>query len=175
MLPAHALVEKKLFSLEKSYNAENVLLIHTQVDDECRFGVSQNNEYVDFYWLMNGTDRKEVHPTIRSQVKTRVSFESINGPRDSFRVDLNDLKEISHDLESTNIEVRSFKENDLCKVESLIKLGASGHYRTLNLNRTYCEVKTNIIGIPSGCKFIDLEGVDVETGEAIKVRFKEKK
>ncbi len=171
---ANALVEKRLFSLEKNYNPENILVIHTQVDNECRFGVSRNNEYVDFYWLMNGTERKEVHPTIRSQVKNRVSFDGINVNKDSFNIDLNDLKEISHDLESTTIEVRSSIEGGQCQVESLIKLGPTGKYRTLNLKRTYCEVKTNALGIPKGCKFIDLEGVDADNGKAIKVRFKEK-
>lgn len=175
VFPAFALVEKKLFTLEKSYNPENILVIHTQVDESCTFGTSPSNEYVDFYWLMNGRERKEVHPTIRSQVKGRVSFDGINTKKDSFNVDLNDLKEISHDLESTTIEVRSSIEGNQCQVESLIKLGPSGNYRTLNLKRTYCEVKTNMLGIPSGCKFVDLEGVDADTGEAIKVRFKEKK
>lgn len=165
--------EKRIFNLEKSLNSENILTIVTQTDENCKF-VAKNNEYIDFYWLMDGSTKKEVHPMIRSKVQERVKFAGINAARDSFSVRLNDLSEIKHDLENNLIEVKSEINNGVCTVKSLIKLGASAKYRPLNLKRTYCEVETNLIGVPKGCQFLELQGTDNNTNESIKVRFKGK-
>nr|BDT28964.1 DUF4833 domain-containing protein [Bacteriovorax sp. HI3] len=165
--------ERKLFTLEKSLNSENILLIHTQTDESCKF-VTNENGYVDFYWLMDGLTKKPVHPMIRSKVQERVAFSGINATRDSFKVKLNDLSEIKHDLEDTNIEALAALKNGNCDVTSVIKLGASANYRKMNLKRTFCEVDKNLLGVPKGCKYLELQGTDADTGEALKVRFKGK-
>lgn len=164
--------EKRLFTIEKSLNSENILNVHTQVDQNCKF-VSGNSGYVDFYWLMNGTTHKQVHPTIRSKVQDRVQFVGINGARDTFKVRLNDLSEIKHDLENNIIEVRAEIVNGSCTVNSIIQLGASAKYKNLNLQRTFCEVNS-VMGIPNGCKYLELAGKDNATGEGLKARYKGK-
>ena len=170
---AGEVVERKLFTLEKSLNSENILMIHAQTDESCKF-VKNANGFVDFYWLMDGLTKKPVHPMIRSKVEERVAFSGINETRDSFKVKLNDLSEIKHDLEDTKIEAVATIVNGNCEVNSIIKLGASSKYRKMNLKRTYCEVDKNLLGVPKGCKFLELQGVDADNGEALKVRFKGK-
>lgn len=165
-------IERKLFSLEKSVNSENILNIHTQTDQNCKF-VTNANGYVDFYWLMDGKTAKEVHPMIRTKVQERVQFIGINEKRDSFKVRLNDLSEIRHDLESNIIEVRAEIVNGQCKVNSIIELGASAKYKKLNLQRTFCDVNS-FMGVPNGCKNLELAGKDNATGEGLKVQFKGK-
>lgn len=165
-------IERKLFTLEKSLNSENILNIHTQTDENCKF-VSNSNGYIDFYWLMDKKTIKQVHPTIRSKVQERVKFVGINEARNSFKVRLNDLSEIKHDLESNIIEARAEIVNGTCTVNSIIQLGASSKYKKLNLQRTYCEVN-NILGVPKGCKYLELSGKDEATNADITVRFKGK-
>lgn len=165
--------ERKIFNLEKSLNSENILTIITHTDEFCKF-VANNNEYIDFYWLMDGSSKKDVHPMIRSKVHERVKFVGINSTRDTFSVRLNDLSEIKHDLESNIIEVKSEFNNGVCQVKPIIKLGASAKYRTLSLKRTYCDVETNMIGVPKGCRFLELQGTDYSTNEQLKIRFKGK-
>lgn len=167
------IVERKLFTLEKSLNSENILFIHAQTDESCKF-VPNANGYVDFYWLMDGSLKKQVHPMIRSKVQERVKFVGINEARDSFKVKLNDLSEIRHDLESNEIEARAQIINGECVVKSIIQLGASAKYIKLDLQRTYCEVEKNMVGIPNGCKFLELAGKNDATGAGSKVRFKGK-
>lgn len=170
--------EKKLFTMEKNYNPENVMQIHTQTDDNCRFVTSKKNSennYLEFYWIMNhGKEVKEVHSMIRSEIKNRVSFQGINEAKDTFKVKLNDLKELRHDLTDTTMEVTSEIIGGKCIVKSIITLGASSKYRKLALKKTFCDVTTNLLGLPNGCKFIELSGTDAETGEALKVRFNKK-
>ncbi|MBC7712987.1 MAG: DUF4833 domain-containing protein [Rhizobacter sp.] len=163
-------IERKLFTLEKSLNSENILLIHTQTDENCKF-VENQNGYVDFYWLMDGNTKKEVHPMIRSKVADRVKFSGINDDKNSFQVKLNDLSELKTDLEDNKITVQSAIVNGACQIQSVIKLGATAKYKKLNLKRTYCSVEKNFLGVPKGCKYLDLEGTDVDTNEALKVRF----
>ena len=165
--------EKKLFTIEKSYNSENILLIHSQVDRDCRF-VSNTNGFLDFYWLMNGTTKKTVNEMIRSKVQERVKFVGIASAHTSFKIRLNDLTEIQHDLEDNTLEVSSEINNGKCETKSIIKLGPSAQYRKLNLKRTFCEVKTNMVGVPSGCKYLELQGVDADNGTKLTVRFKGK-
>jgi len=165
-------IERKLFTLEKSLNSENTLNIHTQTDENCKF-VTSANGYVNFYWLMDRTTAKEVHPMIRTKVQERVQFIGINKKRDSFKVRLNDLSEIKHDLESNIIEARAEIVNGKCIVNSIIELGASSKYKKLNLQRTYCEVNS-FMGVPNGCKYLELAGRDNATGEGLKARFKGK-
>ncbi len=166
-------VQKKLFTLEKSMNSENILLIHTQTDENCKF-VPNHNGYVDFYWLMDGVTRKEVHPTIRSKVAERVKFVGISEDKSSFTVKLNDLSELRTDLEDNKIDVVAQIANGNCEVKSIIKLGASAKYRKMALNSTFCEVDRNFVGVPKGCKYLDLKGKDADTNEALSVRFKGK-
>ena len=163
-------VEKKLFTMEKNYHAENIMVINSHVNDECKF-VGQNNDFLDFYWLIDGKNRKEVHPMIRSQIQEKVKFSNINNQRDRFKIRMNDLSELKHDLEDITMEISSSITNGNCQVKSVLKLGPSARYRKLNVKRTYCEVSTNMVGVPNGCKYLELQGLDSDTGESLKVRF----
>jgi hypothetical protein len=171
-------VEKKLFTMEKNHNPENIMMIHTQTDMDCKFIESKkNNEknFLEFYWIMDsGRSQKEVHPLIRDEIKKRVRFDGINERKDAFKVTLGDLKELRHDLTDTSMEVMSELSDGKCIVKSVLTLGASGNYKKLDIERTYCEVSKNLLGIPNGCLSLILEGKDVSNGETIKMTFRKK-
>jgi hypothetical protein len=61
-----------------------------------------------------------------------------------------------------------------CIVKTVLTLGASGNYKKLDIERTYCEVSKNLLGIPNGCLSLILEGKDVSNGETIKMTFRKK-
>lgn len=164
---------EKIFTLEKSFNSENILVVHTQTNESCKF-VEDSNGYLDFYWLMDGKEKKPVHPMIRSKVQDRVKYLGMDQAVSSFKIRLNDLSEIKHDLEDTTVEVKAEIINGNCEVKSILKLGASAQYRKLSLKRTYCEVESNMLGIPKGCKYLELIGLDTDTGAALKIRFQGK-
>ena len=170
---ANESIEQRLFTMEKNYNPENILIIKTQTDENCKF-VKTQDQYLGFYWLMGGAIKKEIHSLILSQIKEKVKFVSMNENVDSFKVRMNDLNDLKNDLEDISLETSSTFINGNCKVKTIIKLGPSAKYRKLNLKRTYCEVSTNWVGIPNGCKFLELSGKDDDTGEDLKVRFNKK-
>jgi hypothetical protein len=165
--------EQRLFTMEKSYHADNILTINALTDENCNF-VQTADQYLGFYWLMSGTTKKEIHPLILKNIKEKVTFVSINEKFDSFKVRLNDLNDLKNDLEDILLETSSSIINTECKVKTIIKLGPSANYKKLNLKRTFCEVTTNFFGIPNGCKFLELSGKDDDTGADFKVRFNKK-
>lgn len=172
---ASQVIEKKLFRMDKNYHSENILIISSHVDENCKF-IAKDKDYLDLYWLMNGsdTDRKEIAGAIKSGIQKRVQFEGMSSEGNNFKIRMNDLSELKHDLEDTTIDVKSEISGGVCQVKSILKLGPSSKYRKINLKRFYCEVSTNMIGIPKGCKFVELQGNDIDTGELVKVRYKSK-
>jgi hypothetical protein len=170
--------EKLLFTMEKNYHAENIMVIHTQTNNDCKFVMSTKNaekNYLEFYWILgNGKARKEIHSMIRSEIKGRVTFEGLNDVKDSFKVKLNDLKELKHDLADPTLEVTSEIRENKCYVQSVLTLGPSAKYKKIDLKRTYCEVTKNLMGLPNGCSFLQLDGKDIDSGEDVSVRFKKK-
>lgn len=173
-----ASTEHRLFTLEKDYNPENKVIVHTQTDQDCRFTVYSKNveqNYVDFYWSMNnGREFKDIHPMIRSEIKKRVEFLGMNDRADSFKIRLSDFSELNHDLPTSQLEVSSELTQGVCRVRAIVVLGGSSAYRKIDLKRTYCEVSKNLFGIPNGCMALQLEGRDIATGENIRVRFLKK-
>lgn len=168
--------EKPLFTMEKDHNEENIMMIHAQTDNNCKFITSTKNSeknYMEFYWLMNnGKSKKEIHPMIRSTIKERVQFLGMNNTRDSFKIKLNDLTELRHDLSDTTMEITSEIINGECQVKSILTLGASGRYRRIDLDKTFCKVSKNFLGVPNGCRSLDIIGKDIQTDEEVKVTFK---
>jgi hypothetical protein len=173
-----AQTERKLFTLEKNYNPQNILVIHGQTDKDCKFVTSPKNaerNFVEFYWSMNlGNEKKEVHPAIRDEIKNRFKFLGATSARDSFRMRLNDLTEVKHDLVDTSLEVQSELLNGKCNVKSILVLGASSKYKKINIQRLFCDVSKNLVGIPNGCNYIELHGQDADNGEKISVKFNRK-
>ncbi len=170
--------EARILAVDKSYHPENTMIVHTQVDKDCKFVPSTKNaesNYAEFYWRMNnGAKTKEIHKMIRSEIKNRFKFDGINSSRDSFRIRIGDLKELKHDLEDPTLEVVSEKFHGQCHVKSILTLGPSGQNKKIYLKRNYCEVTKNFLGLPNGCSYVTFEGIETDTGNPMTIRFNKK-
>ena len=166
-------VETKLFLMTKSYNPQNIMVINASLDEDCKF-VSSNDQYLSFYWLMDGKTRKPVNSLIIDNIYERFQFNGVNDNATSFSSTLGDLKELKHDLNDPSITVTSMRSGDTCKVRSVLQLGPKDNNRKLSLEKIYCDVSKNIVGIPNGCKYLELKGTDVETGDSLTARYNKK-
>lgn len=158
----------QLFLMEKSHNQENIMVIHTSINDACQF---VGDKLIDYYWMMDGKKEKRVHPMIKYKIKERLKFDELSADKKSFKVQMSDLSEVMHDLDDINIKVFSDQTDGSCRVHAILKLGPSKDYKEMILDRTFCEVKKNLVGIPTGCKNLELIGKDSKTGEEIRVKF----
>lgn len=166
---------QKLFLMEKNYHQGNLMVISAMTNKECQFVAKEGTEeFVDYYWLMDGSKEKKIHPLIRSGIKKRTKFNGLVENKKEFHIELKDLSELKHDLNDINIDVKSELVDGKCLVKSILKLGPSENNRSIALTRTFCDVNKNFVGIPTGCKSLELTGTDVKTNQEVKVKFAKK-
>jgi hypothetical protein len=174
---AAAPVEQRLFFFEKSYNPNNIMIVHAMVNESCSFVPDPSDPakpLLDFYWLMERKKYKTPHPLIKKGVRDRLIFESFAADKRSFKVKLSDLKELDHDLPDSIIEISASGHGESCTSKALIKLGKSYGDQVLELTSIYSEVKT-CLGVPCGAKFIELRGRNAETGKELVARYMARK
>lgn len=167
-------VKIRLFTVEKSKNPENTLVIYCVVNNLCefeRFRDAGQDHLFDMYWLMEGTRYKRTHPIIKKMARKRFVAQNTADHSNRFDVLLADLKELVHDLPSDIIHVDAYRDgNGRCRVRARIQLGPSGGHRTLQIESIYSKTRT-LIGIPIGIHYIELRGIDVESSRPLSVRF----
>ena len=64
----------RLFTVEKSKNPQNILVVYCVVNDRCEFeripDAGQDHLF-DMHWLMDGTTYKRTHPIIKRMARKR--------------------------------------------------------------------------------------------------------
>jgi len=174
---AGAPAEQKLFFFEKSYNPNNIMIVHSMVDGSCSFipdPLDSGKPLIDFYWMMDRMKRKTPHALIKKNVRARLVFESFKADKRSFRVMLSDLKELDHDLPDSTFDISVSGQTETCTSKVHIKLGKSYGDQIMELMSVYSEVKT-CLGIPCGVKFVELRGRNADTGKDLVARYMARK
>lgn len=166
----------RVITVEKSINPENIMVVYTKVDSQCRFltdPAQRDQPVFDYYWLMDRKNYKPVHKLIKGEVRKRLEFQIDPSDRhNSFFVNMNDLKEVRHDLRDGRLNVRSEMIDGKCQVNATMTLGASAGNAKIYLNKVYSEAKKGLI-MPSLVS-ITLSGKDVNSGKAISKTYKAK-
>jgi hypothetical protein len=173
-----AFQEVRLFVVEKSKNPQNILVVYTQADSQCRVEpvASGSKSYLfDFYWLMGGTRYKPTHPLIKLYARRRFVAQKRFENHKGFKVRLADLKELDHDLPSDMVTVTLYRNSkDGCNARVLIPLGPSAEGRTLEIQSIYSKART-LLGIPIGVRYVELKGRDADNQTPLTVRFNSKR
>tara|TARA_Y100000768_G_scaffold103111_1_gene75379 strand:- start:30 stop:593 length:564 start_codon:yes stop_codon:yes gene_type:complete len=173
ILSSSAGIREKLFIMEKSHNPENVMIIEVKLNEKCEFQTYEDGSLLNFYWLMDGGKyTKDIHPLIRHGIAKRVEYKDQAKTKTSFKVALNDLKEVQHDLPDSSLDVSASLDKGKCSVQSILELGPSKNNKKINLTRSFCKVETNVLGIPVGCTFLELEGKTLSSGKPLHAKFK---
>ncbi|MES2767620.1 MAG: hypothetical protein V4596_00620 [Bdellovibrionota bacterium] len=152
---------------EKSINRENIMVVHTIADANCLPIVDNQIPSLDYYWLMNRTMYKPLHPIIKSYTRERISAAPSDEAKNIFFVNLNDLSEIDIDLPSHQVIVETFRNSDgKCEAVAKMKLGESDAGATIILQKIYVDAKQTLNPRRPKIKSITLEGLDASTGGA---------
>lgn len=178
-LPAvSAIREIRLFTVEKSRNPQNILVVYAQADSQCRIEpvIFGGKPYLfDFYWLMDGTRYKPTHPLIKKYARRRFVAQKRFQNHEGFKVRLADLKELVHDLPAEMVTVtldRNSKGG--CDARVLLPLGPSAGGRTLEIQSIYSKART-FLGIPIGVHYVELRGKDADSQAPLTMRFNSKR
>ena len=164
----------RLFTVEKSKNPQNILVVYCVVNEQCEFERipdAGHDHLFDMHWLMDGTTYKRTHPIIKKMARKRFVAQNAADHCKCFDVRLADLKELVHDLPSDIIHVGTFRDGSgRCRARARIQLGPSGGYRALQIESIYSKART-LMGIPIGIHYIELRGIDVENSRPLSIRF----
>lgn len=166
---------ERLFLFKKNENPQNVMAVYTKLDADCRFETANRRPVFDFYWLMNGTTYKRVHPLIKSGIRDRLEFDLTRdrgAPAGaSFSVRINDLKTVKNDLEDPRLTVHAEKRGGRCETEATMTLGPSDGRVTLRL-QSLDTVAVKTLWPPfRRLVSVTVNGVDPKTGREIHRRY----
>lgn len=167
----------RILVFKKNENPQNIMIVYTKLDSHCRIQRQGAQPLFDFYWLMNGRDYKPVHSMIKDGIRERLQLDAkrVADPKTSFWVNLNDMKEMNHDLENPRLLVRSSKDSaGRCAVEALITLGASDRKAVVRLTDIYAEATKTFLPPFRRVVAVTVNGVDVKTGKKISRTYRAK-
>lgn len=162
----------RVVTVEKSVHPRNRLIAYTRLDGQCRVQRDPKDAgraLLDYYWLMDGSRYKRVHPLIKRGIRKRFQvWASPPKSRDrAFSVRLSELSEVEHDLGPTPLFwVRAEKTPKGCVAEARITLGPSDKNAVLRLDAIYSEAA--LTGpFAAKVKLIALKGTDAASGKPV--------
>lgn len=169
-----------LLTLEKNENPQNILVVFTKVDQNCRFQLEDKEPILSDYWLMNRERYKPVNALIQRGIEKRIKIvtEIPEGskqlPRE-FQVRLSDFTELKHDLGSDPlITVRSDGAPGKCEAEAILRLGPSDQNRSILLEKLQANSSKKLLPPFRKLKSLTVAGVDLASGEKFSRTFHSK-
>lgn len=154
----------KILSFEKNENPENVLVVYTKLDENCRFIQKDAKPLIDFYWLMNGQRYKPTHALIKNAVRGRMKISEVD--EQSFRLRINELKELQTDLRQPHLNVRVVKKGAECTVAAYFR---DQNEQLIRVNSIFSESKKTFL--PPFRKVLAVAIRGTASGEAVERKF----
>jgi hypothetical protein len=134
---------QKLFVIKKSENPQNIMVVYTKVDVQCRFVLHDSVPVLDIYWLMNGEKYKAVHPMLRSEIQKRLNYSFEKFKPHSFNLRIAGTKELTPDFPEVPITITANRSGSGhgCDVEAFIKFDSTNEKTHLEVVQAISERK----------------------------------
>jgi len=162
----------KIITFEKNENPENIMVVYTKLDKQCRFIQQGGQPFVDFYWLMNRERFKPTHNLIKQAVHKRLQVARVKGedPTQAFQLKVNDLKELGTKIAHPHLLVKAEKSGSKCQIESFFPdEKAAGQW--IQVNSLFSESKKTFTPPFRKLLAVTIRGLEPETGEQVERKF----
>ncbi len=171
-----------LFLIEKSHHPENITVVYTKLDTDCRVIPDREHGFLptlDFYWLMDATRYKPMAGPLKAGARKRLQFIDANGSQDdpaSFSVRTDDLSRVQHDLQSPTVQIKTERQGDACVATAFMTLGPSNGNATLKVESVSTKTepitllkKMQAMADPDSIQIyaVTVKGTDIATGQPI--------
>ena len=171
-----------LFLVEKSYHPENVIVVYTKLDTNCRVIPDREHGFMptlDFYWLMNETRYKPMAGPLKEGARKRLQFTDANWHEvdpTSFAVRTGDLSRVKNDLQSPTVQIKTGRQGDACVATASMTLGPSNGNATIKVASVSTKTeaitllkKMQAIADPDSIQIyaVTVKGTDIATGKSI--------
>lgn len=133
-----------VFRLEKSENAQNVMVTFVKLNDKCQIVDQSENDKIfplGFYWLLDRVRYKVVHPLIQRGIRKRLELVSMSADRRDMVLRINNLKELNQKVTSADIKVSTRKAGSDCSLDGILSVNGE----KMRLEKIYSETTTTII------------------------------
>jgi hypothetical protein len=171
-----------LFFIEKSHHPENIAVVYTKLDTDCRVIPDREHGLLptfDFYWLLDATRYKPMAGPLKVGTRKRLQFidtHESQGNLTAFAVRTDDLSRVQHDLPSPTVQIKAERQGEACMATAFMTLGPSNGYATIKiesvstrtepltlLKKMRAMVEPDTIQIYA----VTVKGTDVATGQPI--------
>jgi hypothetical protein len=171
-----------LFFIEKSHHPENITVVYTKLDMDCRVIPDREHGFLptlDFYWLMDATHYKPMAGLLKAGARKRLQFINANGAQGdpaSFAVRTDDLSRVQHDLQSPTVQIKAERQGDACVATAFMTLGPSNGNATMKIESVSTKTepitlfkKMRAMADPDSIRIyaVTVKGTDVATGQPI--------
>jgi hypothetical protein len=154
----------KIMTFEKNENPQNILVVYTKLDENCRFAVKNGKPLIDFYWLMDGKRYKPTHPLIKDAVRKRLEITKA-GPTE-FELRVNDLKELNTKADRMAVKVE--KDKGGCRIAGYFP---DEKNKLIEVDSIYSESKKTLMPPFRKLLAVTIRGTAPDSGEAVQRRF----
>jgi hypothetical protein len=171
-----------LFLIAKSYHPENITVVYTKLDANCR--VLPDREHgsmptLDFYWLMDESSYKPMAGALKDGVRKRLQVTDASwqqGDTTSFSVRTSDLVRVRHDLQSPTVQIKTERQGQACVATASMTLGPSNGNATMKVESVYTKTEAltllktmQMMADPESLQIyaVTVKGTDVATGQPI--------
>src|SRR5262252_319842 len=128
-----------LFLIEKSYHPENIAVVYTKLDTDCRVIPDREHGFLptlDFYWLLDATRYKPMSELLKAGARRRFQFIDTHESQShttAFAVRTDDLSRVQHDLPSPTVQIKAARQGDACVAIAFMTLGPSNGNVTMKV------------------------------------------
>ena len=171
-----------LFLIEKSHNPENIAVVYTKLDTNCRVSPDREHGFLptlDFYWLLDTTRYKPMAGALKAGARRRLQFSNANGSQGdptAFAVRADDLSRVQHDLQSPTVQIKAERQDAACVATAFMTLGPSNGHATIKIESVTTRTepitllkKMRAMVDPDAIQIyaVTVKGTDIATGQPI--------
>jgi hypothetical protein len=164
-----------LFKFEKNFNPQNILIAYTRLDSQCRFIEKDPARILDFYWLKDGSERKDAHPLIKKNIRDRlesVRAEPRVGESAATAFQLKDTKALNGSMSSVRMEIDVKVENGGCDVETTARYKVGQKTEAVVVEEIKADTTRTFLPPFHKVQTITFIGKNLETGKPVTQVFK---
>ncbi len=158
-----------VLTVEKNVNPQNVLVVYTKADEQCRFETNPANRdqpVFDFYWLMDRQNYKPVNGLIKREIAKRFVFQPPFTAQ-QFQIMVTDLKEMDTDIVNPTMDVYMGGQPGACTTHAEMNLGPSNGNVRIRLESIYTEGRS----FPPAVYSVTLRGTEINSGKKISRKY----
>jgi hypothetical protein len=171
-----------LFFIAKSYHPENIAVVYTKLDTDCRVVPDREHGFLptlDFYWLLDASRYKPMAGPLKVGTRKRLQFIDTHRSQDdptSFTVRTDDLSRVQHDLQSPIVQIKAERQGEACVASAFMTLGPSNGHATIKIASVSTRTepltllkKMRAMVDPDAIQIyaVTVKGTDVATGQPL--------